>query len=238
MRIGWVVVSVLMAWGAVAGDSAGLAGDLKAMKRSEASIVGNVRDGMTCKYLTRDRKIHCTFGDSPEQAYVVEKTIQPAYSRFQPNRPGKVTIAAGARYAFVNPVSETRSGSTVRMCRLVLQFVTEKSEIIWIWHDEYRHGGGGTYAALDTNGDGLMDLAVRGSWNGRVHGVARWRSTTSGTLAAVDRNYPARPDITAVSSAMGKRGCQPAARVAVMVPAVRVGTVGTAVPVWRTPHAP
>jgi len=241
-RAGLIAVIIILAGsgGVIAGDSTRLAGDLEATKRPDPSIVGTVRDGMTCKYLNTDRKIHCTFSDSPRQEYLVEKTIQPAYSRFQPNKPGKITITNGARYAFVNPVSETRSGTTTRMCKLALQFITGKNEIIWIWHDEFRYGTGGTHAALDTNGDGLADLAVKGAWNGRLHGVARWQPNgASGTLSQADSEYPARPDITAVSNAMGQRGCKPAlARVAVMKPLTEMDAVGTKVPVWTTTNAP
>ncbi len=242
IRAGLISVVLVLAGsgGAMAVDSTGLAGDLEAAKRSAASIVGTVRDGMTCKYLDADRRIHCTFGDSPEQEYLVEKILVPAYSRFQSRRPGRITITNGTRYAFVNPVSATRSGPATRLCRLALQFITGNNEIIWIWHDELRSRAGGTHAVLDTDGDGLADLAVRGAWNGRLHGVARWQPEgASGTLPQADRVYPVRPDITAVSRAMGPRGCKPAlARVAVMQPLTRGETVGTSVPVWTTTDAP
>ncbi|MCY4258900.1 MAG: hypothetical protein OXC91_01370 [Rhodobacteraceae bacterium] len=90
---------------------------------------------------------------------------------------------------------------------MALQFVTAKGEIIWIWHDELRYGGQGGHAALDTNGDGLADLAVTGTWNGCLYGVARWQPIgTASTATQADRAYPTRPDITAVSQAMGRAG--------------------------------
>ncbi|MCY4258901.1 MAG: hypothetical protein OXC91_01375 [Rhodobacteraceae bacterium] len=85
----FVVVLALGGAGIVqAVDSTGLAGSLQTTKRAEVSIVGNVRDGMTCRYLGSDGKIHCTFSNDSGQGYRVARTIQPAYSRFQQNRPG------------------------------------------------------------------------------------------------------------------------------------------------------
>lgn len=224
----------------LAGDSTSLVSGLPATKRAERSIVGDVKNGMTCKYVSSDSKIHCKYSDGPEQEYLVDSVLSPAYSRFQRNKPGKITKTAGSIYAFIDPVHTSSSGSVVEKCRLALQFRTTQGEIIWIWHDELRYGDQGEYAAIDTNGDDHADIAVTGTWNGRLFGIRKWQPGSSvASYSQAELEYPSRPEITEVTSNNRSRGCKPvSARVAVLKVLTTGKSVGNTVKVWRTENSP
>ena len=241
IRILVTVLSTMTVSGVLhASDSTSLGTAIQATKRPGNSIVGDVKDGMTCKYISTDSKIHCKYSDTPAEEFLVDRTITPSYSRFQPGKPGKITLSPNAHYAFINPVNISSSGSVNQHCRVALQFKTSRNEIIWIWHNELRYGSQGEHAVIDTNGDDLADLAVTGKWNGRLFGIMKWQpGSSSSTYSSAEQTYPARPDINAVTGNSRKRGCKPAAtKVAQLKSLSTQNTVGLSVTVWRSENSP
>ena len=82
------ILSTMMVSGVLhASDSTSLGTAIQATKRSDNSIVGDVKDGMTCKYISTDSKIHCKYSDTPTEEFLVDRTITPSYSGFSRGNP-------------------------------------------------------------------------------------------------------------------------------------------------------
>ena len=226
-------------------DSTGIPATASIEKNRNGSILGNTADGKTCKYKFNDKKVHCVYEDGASEEFLADAIRSPTFSGLGKLDFGSVSATSTQRYAFLN----AETGSSVPetdatiYCKLALQFITSRNEIIWIWHDELYFRGGRHVAVMDTDGSGQPGLAVSGSWNGNMYGSNRWwtPSATSSTYTAAERAYATRPIFGKINRAGKNRGCKPEhVRVAALKPlSANIGeTVGAVVPTWRTVTRP
>ena len=226
-------------------DSTGIPATASIEKSRNGSILGDTADGKTCKYKFNDKKVHCVYEDGASEEFLADAIRSPTFSGLGKLDFGNIRATSTKRYAFLNAETGSSVSGTdaVVYCKLALQFITSRNEIIWIWHDELYFQSGRHVAVLDTDGSGQPDLAVSGSWNGNMYGSNRWwtPSTTSSTYTAAERAYATRPTFGKINRAGKSRGCKPGnVRVATLKSlSANIGeTVGTAVPTWRTVTRP
>lgn len=222
-------------------DSTDVPASAQTAKRQDHSILGGASDGKTCKYKSADKKIHCLHGDGGAEEHLVDDIMDPEFTGIGRLDFGRVEANPGAHYVFLNAESAAAvpGRSALVFCKLALQFITARNEIIWIWHDELAIDGGGHLAAIDTDGSGHADLAVSGRWNGTIYGSNRWwtANPNDSAYSAAERSYAARPTFGKIGGKGRDRGCKPSdARVATVVSrsANIAASVGRAVPVWRS----
>ena len=211
---------------------------------AKGRVVGDVSNGMACRYKGGDGLIHCVYDHAREADLIAGSVSTPAFSAVGGNRFGQFEPEASSRYSFLSAETESEDGILGTMhCKLALQFVTSADEIIWIWHDELRFDGSSQYAALDIDGDGLADRAVAGRWNGGMGGSNRW-TPSSGNGASYDEDetsFTARPEFGRVGGVGRRRGCdaEGAGVADVENASGRVAeSVGGLVTVWRSETRP
>ena len=239
-------VSALLAAAAPASaDSTDVPASAQAAKRQDRSILGSASDGRTCKYKSADKKIHCLHGDGSAEEHLVDEIAEPEFTGIGRLDFGRMDASPGTQYVFLDAEASTPvpGRSALVFCKLALQFITARNEIIWIWHDELAVDGGSHLAAIDTDGSGRADLAVSGRWNGTIYGSNRWwtANPNDSAYSAAERTYAARPTFGKIGGKGRDRGCKPGeARVATVVPrSANIGvSVGRAVPVWRSLNRP
>ena len=226
-------------------DSTGIPATASIEKSRNGSILGDTADGKTCKYKFNDKKVHCVYEDGTSEEFLADAISSPTFSGLGKLDFGNISATSTMRYAFLNAETGSSVSGTdaIVYCKVALQFITSRNEIIWIWHDELYFQSGRHVAVLDTDGSGQPDLAVSGSWNGNMYGSNRWwtPSTTSSTYTAAERAYATRPTFGKINWAGKSRGCKPGnVRVATLKSlSANIGeTVGRAVPTWRTVTRP
>ena len=226
------------------GDSAAGRSEFSIPRESKGSVVGSTDDGMTCRYKSDDGLIHCIYGQSKPIDWLASSVTEPEFNSGGNKRFGQFNLEASKSYAFLNAETSTGDGGGGSMhCKLALQFLTAANEIIWIWHDELRFDGSSQYAALDTNGDGIADKAVSGSWNGNMSGSNRWSpaSASDNRYSGSEQNFAARPVFGKIDGIGRRRGCS-AEGVGIAEVRNTEGRIGTSVdgqvPVWRTETQP
>ena len=205
--------------GSALGDSTSAPPPLAAPATISGSIIGSASNGRTCRYLSVDRKIHCIYGDGTTREFIASEVINPDFPAFGRGTRGLFTVREGAEFAFLNGEFETQvSGSGAStVCRLALRFRTRTGQSFWIWNEELHLVDEGQMAVVDSDGDGIADLAVAGRWDGAIDGTRKWWTPNPYDNAyPVDaRRYPVRPTF---STAGGRsRGCKPTgARLAIL----------------------
>lgn len=240
----WIAMQVLALLASAASasaDSTDVPASAQAAKRQDDSILGSASDGKTCKYKSADKKIHCLHGDGGTEEHLVDEIVEPEFTGIGRLDFGRMEASPGTPYVFLG--AETADAvpgrSALVFCKLALQFITARNEIIWIWHDELAVDGGHHLAAIDTDGSGHADLAVSGRWNGTIYGSNRWwtANPNDSAYSAAERSYAARPTFGKIGGKGRNRGCKPSeTRVATVVSrsANIAASVGRAVPVWRS----
>ena len=224
----------------MAKDSTNIVSNFTISARSTHSILGDVRNGMTCKYLSTDRKIHCKYSNSPHQELLADGVLIPTYSRFQPNNPGRINVSNGSTYAFINPETKKYIGSTQLFCRLILQFITTNNEYIWLWYNELRFVNGQQMAMIDLNADGIAEISVSGQWTGKIFGTNKWQpiNPASNSYSSEEQTYPLRPTLGKISNQGRYRGCKPnGSKVALLKPLSTDASVNAAVQVWTSENS-
>ena len=201
------------------GDSTAVIPSFKVPATSVQSLLGQATDRKTCKYHSGDSKIHCVYGNGATTSFIATSVITPDFPQFGRTTRGTVDLPSASRFAFLNAEHATRiSGqSAASICRLALEFVSVSDTTYWIWHDELLSGGSVQMALIDSDGDGIADKAIRGSWSGGVNGTRKWWTPDpyDSSYSTAEREYPARPVFTTVDGRF--RGCRPAhARIAVL----------------------
>ena len=227
--------------GGLSADSTEIPASADIEKNGSGSILGVAVDGKTCKYRSSDKKVHCVSEDGQSEIFLAETITSPTFSGVGNLDFGTVGVSQAKRYAFLGAETGSSVSGTdaVVYCKLALQFITTRNEIIWIWHDELYVRGGQQIAVMDTDGSGQPDLAVSGNWNGSMYGSNRWWTpgASSSTYTAAERKYSARPVFGKINRKGRNRGCRPSsARVATLKPLSSNidTTAGSAVPIWRT----
>ncbi|MDE0304550.1 MAG: hypothetical protein OXI87_06660 [Albidovulum sp.] len=226
------------------GDSTSGRAIFSIIRESKSSILGSTNDGMSCRFKDEDGLIHCIYGQSENTDWLASSVTEPEFNSNGNNRFGQFDPSESKSYAFLNAeIASDVGGGRTKHCKLTLQFVTTDNEIIWIWHDELRLDGSGQYAALDTNGDGIADKAVSGSWNGNLSGSSRWSpaNATDNTFSDSERKFADRPVFGRINGVGRRRGCD-ATGVGIAEIQSAEGQIGTSVdgdvPVWRTETRP
>ena len=240
----WIAMQVLALLASVASasaDSTDVPASAQAAKRQDDSILGSASDGKTCKYKSADKKIHCLHGDGGTEEHLVDEIVKPEFTGIGRLDFGRMEASPGTPYVFLGAeIADAVPGrSALVFCKLALQFITARNEIIWIWHDELAIDGGRHLAVIDTDGSGHADLAVSGRWNGTIYGSNRWwtANPNDSAYSAAERSYAARPTFGKIGGKGRDRGCKPSeTRVATVVSrsANIAASVGRAVPVWRS----
>ena len=209
------------------GDSTGVIPPFNVPVKSAQSLLGRATDRKTCKYHADDSKIHCVYDSGTSTSFIATSIITPDFPQFGRATRGNVNLPTANRIAFLNAEHATRiSGqSAAFICRVALEFVSVSGNTFWIWHDELKFGSSAQMALVDSNGDGIADKAIRGSWNGGINGTRKWWTPDpyNSTYSAADRDYPTRPVFTPVNGR--QRGCKPVhARIAVLADAASRAT--------------
>ena len=245
IRASAIAAAIVMAAVGSSADSTGIPATASIEKDRNGSILGDTADGKTCKYKFNDKKVHCVYEDGAGEEFLADAIRRPTFSGLGKLDFGNFSAASTQRYAFLNAEmgSSVQGTDAVVYCKVALQFITSRNEIIWIWHDELHFQGGRHVAVMDTDGSGEPNLAVSGNWNGNMYGSNRWwtPSTKSSTYTAAERAYATRPTFGKINRAGKIRGCKPeSVRVATLKSlSANIGeTVGTAVPIWRTVTRP
>ncbi len=218
----WAAAALLVAActsGSALGDSTSAPPELAAPSTNSGSIIGRASNGKTCRYLSVDRKVHCIYDDGTAREFIAAEVIRPDFPAFGRGTRGSFALRGETEFAFLNGEFETRvsgnGASTV--CRLALRFRTRTDQTFWIWNEELHLGTGGQMAVVDSDGDGIADLAVAGQWDGTIDGTRKWWTPNpyDSTYPTDARRYPARPTF---STAGGRsRGCKPTgARLAIL----------------------
>ena len=224
----------------MAEDSTSIVSNFTISARPTHSILGDVKNGMICKYVSTDRKIHCKYSNSAHQEFLADRVLIPTYSRFQPNNLGRINVSRGSTYAFINPETKKYNGSTQLFCRLILQFITANNEYIWLWYNELRFVKGQQMAMIDTNADGIADISVSGHWTGNIFGTNKWQpiNPTSSSYSSEEQSYPLRPILGKINNRGRYRGCQPnGSKVALLKPLSTDTSVNAAVQVWTSENS-
>ena len=217
-----------------AGDSSDLATGFTIAKRASSSVIGTATDRKLCRYHVDDGLIHCNseVNSSEAQEYIVESTSKPRFSGFGNNTSGRVTVTQGTRYAFSHAETVTllNSGTAYVHCKLALQFQLANNDTLWVWHDEVRFRGSDTIAYVDSDGDHQADIAVRGTWNGKINGTRKWEPVdpTSTAYTAEQMRFPVRPYFGKTGGL--RRNCRPSkvivAQVTAAAPLVETDITG------------
>ena len=196
---------------AAPGDSTDAPPAFSAPSTISGSIIGSASNGKTCRYLSADGKVHCIYDDGTSREFIASELIDPDFPAFGRGTRGSFTVRDGAEFTFLDGEFETRvSGSEASaVCRLALRFRTPTDQTFWIWNEELHLGAGGQMALVDSDGDGIADLAVAGRWDGAIDGTRKWWTPNpyDSTYPADARRYPARPAFTTVEGR--NRGCKP-----------------------------
>ena len=224
----------------MAEDSTSIVSNFTISAKSTHSILGDVRNGMTCKYVSTDRKIHCKYSNSAQHEFLADRVLIPTYSRFQPNNPGRIIVSSGSKYAFINPETKKYIGSTQLFCRLILQFITTNNEYIWLWYDELRFVNGQQMAMIDINADGIAEISVSGHWTGNIFGTNKWLpiNPESNSYSLEAQSYPLRPTLGKINNRGRHRGCQPdGSKVALLKPLSTDASVNDVVEVWTSENS-
>lgn len=222
ITIRWAATAMLVAActsGSALADSTSVPPAFAAPSTNSASIIGRASNGKTCRYLSVDRKVHCIYDDGTAREFIATEVIKPDFPAFGRGTRGSFTVRDDAEFAFLNGEFETRvsgSGSST-VCRLALRFRTRTGQTFWIWNEELHLGAGDQMAVVDSDGDGIADLAVAGQWDGAIDGSRRWWTPNpyDSAYPADARRYPARPAFSTVGGR--NRGCKPTgARLAIL----------------------
>ena len=193
-----------------AGDSSGLQQGFIISKRPSHSLLGTVNDMKICRYHSEDGRLHCNLDSSSSatQTLIVAKTIKPQLRHHGSGSRGQIVVSSGHHYGFSSPVTVTLNNSKTAYihCKLALQFQLANQEMFWIWHDEIRFNPSSTMAYIDSNGDQLADLAIRGHWTGSFTGVRRWQpiDPTNSFYSDAQMKFPLRPSFGKVDG-LGRR---------------------------------
>lgn len=201
------------------GDSTDAPPAFSAPSTVSGSIIGSASNGKTCRYLSADGKVHCIYDDGTSREFIASELIDPDFPAFGRGTRGSFTVPDDTDFAFLNGEFETQvSGSEAStVCRLALRFRTPTDQSFWIWNEELHLGADAQLAVVDSDGDGIADLAVSGHWDGAVDGTRKWWTPNpyDSTYPADARRYPARPAFTTVEGR--NRGCKPTgARLAIL----------------------
>ena len=178
IRASAIAAVIAMAAVGSSADSTGIPATAPIEKNRNGSILGNTVDGKTCKYKFSDKKVHCVYEDGAGEEFLADAIRGPTFSGLGKLDFGNFSAVSTKRYAFLNAEtgSSVQGTDAVVYCKLALQFITSRNEIIWIWHDELYFRGGRHVAVMDTDGSGQPDLAVSGGWNGNMYGSnLSWR---------------------------------------------------------------
>ena len=202
------------------GDSSSMPRSFHVPKRGETSLLGTASDGMFCTYRESDGRIHCQESADGSTEYLVSRLMIPLFRGTRQSTEGQVQVRVGETYGFVSAIAETpdSQGPGAIQCKLALELVLGNGSSLWIWYDELRSFSGVQGAAIDSNGDGMADLALTGSWSGKINGTRRWWDSDPYNTGYSDdeRSFPDRPEFGTVNGI--SRGCrQTGARVAVLV---------------------
>ncbi len=193
-----------------AGDSSSLQQGFTISKRLSHSLLGTVNDMKICRYRSEDGRLHCDVDSSSSatQTLIVAKTLKSQLRHHGSGSRGQVVVSSGHHYGFSSPETVTLNDSKTAYihCKLALEFQLSNQDMFWIWHDEIRFNPSSAMAYIDSNGDQLADLAIRGHWTGSFTGVRRWQpiDPANSFYSDAQRKFPSRPSFGEVNG-LGRR---------------------------------